>query len=203
MKKFNSKKIVTMGLAAIMAVSAMSMSAFAATDSINTFNTEAAEVDGIFVPADAPVGTEYDLGSGLKYVVIDDSEFDKIAADAQRDAMLFSTKNVISIQDLSLKGKLYDESFSLNSTYKYFHVAMCNNQEPGIVTTIFVFNPDGDLIDYVDVEGNGAAGNKGWIYSTSPFSAGTYKARFSSSYKMAGSAYGKTGTTAADVVYSD
>lgn len=198
MKKFN--KIIAMGCAAVMACSIMSINAFA-TEDISYKNTEVSslETNEIFIPADAPVGTEYDLGNGLIYKVIDRVQYDKIKNDALRESMLRSAVNTISAEHLY--GKSYTDTFELDSTYRYWHVAMCNNQSTSYSTLMSVFYPDGDIYKSLRVQGGGSAGNLGWLYSTSSFGAGTYTFQLSSLYTLSGSAYGKIGTSASDVVY--
>ncbi len=63
MKKFNFKKIITMGIAAVIAVSAMSISAFAA---------DKTETSNIVIDENTPVGTKFELESGFTLEVIED-----------------------------------------------------------------------------------------------------------------------------------
>ena len=113
--------------------------------------------------------------------------------------MLRSTVNTISVEHVY--GKSYTDTFELDSTYRYFHVAMCNNQSTGYSTLMSVFYPNGDLYKSLRVQGGGSAGNLGWLYSPSSLGAGTYTFKLSSLYTLSGSAYGKIGTSASDVVY--
>lgn len=197
MKK--AKNIITVCCATIMVFSTMCSSTFAMYDTSIPAKTETDEIVEVYIPSDAPVGTEYDLGNGLKYKVIDQTLYNQISADVQAENITKTSKNVISIQSLS--GTRIDKTFKLTSTYKYWHVAMCNNQPTTYSTLLAVFDPDGSLAGSVRVQGGGINGNLGWIYSETPYPEGTYTCRLSSVYTMSGSAYGKTGTTASDVIY--
>lgn len=187
-----SKKIIAVGCASVMMFSGLC--ANAAYEPASNVGE-----NSVCVTMDAPVGTIYDLGNGYKFKVIDTETYKKFIDEVNTESMARSSKNVLSLSSLS--GRSSDHYFTLTSTYKYWHIAMCNNQSTSYSTKITVFTPDGDIDMSVSVKGGGTAGNIGFIYSEEARTGGDYMVRFSSLYEMVGSAYGKIGTTASDVVY--
>lgn len=185
MKK-SFKKLIAMGLTAIMAVSAMSISAFA--DDETTSNT-------IVVDENTPVGTQFELGDGFVFEVIDEATFNERAEMVKQMSMARAVTGGWDWQDLSGMGKGFDSYFKIKAGYPYYFAGIENKQASSKSTTLSVWTPSGGLNDSVTVKG----GARGSIFNVSPLAAGQYRVNFISDSIMAGTAYGYTASTFEEV----
>lgn len=189
------KKIISLGLAAMMSMSVMCTFANAQESGSNVINISENELN-CWV-ADGEVGTEYHLSNGLVYKVIDEDTYNKFVDKVERMEMSRTKKYSWSLTDLSVLGTLYDKEFRVTSSYPYWHVAINNTQSSSKKTTMYIFDTDGGLDTSIEVPGN----KIGWLYSTGEYEAGYYTVRFSSVSTLSGSAYGFSSNTLSDVVF--
>ncbi len=185
MKKFNFKRIITMGIAAVMAVSAMSISAFAADET---------ETSNIVVDENTPVGTKFELASGFTLEVIDEETFDKIQAKIDRMDMARATDYHWSYSNISVLSNPFNTSFKLTKTYPYYHTVLKNTQSSSTYTTMAVFKGT-DYAEDVPVYGGAIVA----LYNRKALSAGTYNFRLSSTKSMSGSVSGFVAETYSEV----
>ncbi len=135
MKKFNFKKIAMMGLAAMMAVSAMSMTALA--DDVS--DTITSESEGhVVVIKDAEIGTVYELGNGLKAKVIDDATYDALINDPIEP---YAVRPTSSPWSLNLSGTSKSKTWTTTSSYPYWHSELNNTQNSWCCTTVKITSP--------------------------------------------------------------
>lgn len=186
MKKFNFKRIITMGIAAVMAVSAMSISAFAADET---------ETSNIVIDENTPVGTKFELGNGFIAEVIDEESFNDIALKIEQMNMTRGTSGSWEWKDLSAMGKGFDSYFRITKAYPYYGAVLNNKQPSNESTVLSCWTPSGSLHKSVDVPGQKILK----IYSDFPLSAGEYRINFVSGTNLAGHAYGYVGEKVTDV----
>lgn len=184
----NLKKLIAMGLTAVMAVSVMSVSAFAVEETETTPNI-------IVVDENTPVGTQFNLGSGFVFEVIDEDTFNEREEIVKQMSMARAVTSQWEWNNLSGMNKGFEWDFKMKTGYPYYFAAIENKQSSSETTTLSVWTPTGGLNDSVAVKG----GARGSIFNTSPLTAGTYKIRLVSGSRMEGKAYGYAASTFEEV----
>lgn len=191
MKKF--KKVVAMCLTAAMALSAMCVGVSAAeNDSVASVDTEQViEVKG-------QVGDVIDIGGGFKFVITD------APTNATKTPQTRGISNLWNITDLAPSnnytggGYYIDMAFVLNSSYRYVHIDLDNEQPSGQKTRLRIYageNATDPVTSWITVVGGGY----GYVFNDEPMT-GTYFIRYSSDTAIDGASRAYRGSSLADVM---
>lgn len=206
MKKF--KKIIAMGCAAVMAMSVMSISAFAADNlkvkSIITPNSSVESITnkpGCFL-LEGEIGTKYE-SDGIVYEIVGTPDSNTAIANDGIGYDVYETKINVGNEvapyaskkafTIALTGTTKRASFTLSGNYTYWKVWAQSTQTSG-QTIISVEGPNGNTIgDVVTMP----AGYTAQVYSDqdSEFPTGTYKVYFTSGDGLSGTASCRLATT--------
>ena len=200
------KKLLSLVLSSVMLVSATGINAFAVDEAVN----EAVDVDNRIaelvaagheiIEVDAVPGNVYDIGNGLKCVVMDKKMFEE-TKKANGDSVSPYTRSIDYVHyysDLYSFGVSLEYGVRLSAPYSYFRLYFENYQAYNESTLLGVYDTYDNLCSkFVNVPG----GYYYYIYSGNW--SGDYIVRYNTSTRLDGMTYLFRATSQAEVDYEE
>lgn len=190
MKKF--KKIISMSLAAIMALSVMCVGVSAAENETIAVDTEQTiEVTG-------QPGDVIDIGGGFKFVVTEGPTDTANVQQTRASSRLWNITDLAPSNIYTGGGYYIDLAFVLNTTYQFVHIDLDNAQPSTQKTRLRIYAGE-DATDPVTSWITVVGGNYGYVFNDEAMT-GTYFIRYSSDTAIDGSSYAYRGSSLSDVM---
>lgn len=192
MKKF--KKIISMGLASAMALSIMCVSVSATeNEAIAAVDTEQ------IIEVTGQPGDVVDIGGGFKFVITDAPDNKYNVQQSRASSRLWNITDLAPSNIYTGGGYYIDLAFVLNSSYRYVHIDL-NNEQPADQRTRLRIYAGEDATDPVTSWITVVGGGYGYVFNDQPMT-GTYFIRYSSNTAIDGSSYAYRGNSLSDVMY--